>query len=279
MKKAVALLLFTLLVLTGCAGMTEGGSGGFVISKPGATATEAPSLVDDGPSEVTPQEDERPWTYPISREILDDPDGVLILVNKQNVLDKAYPSADSLVNTKVRKTSSSARQVRDIVEEALVAMFDAAEADGVKLYLHSAYRSYRNQAVMYENRLKSVGKDDGVVQLQGASDHQTGMGFDVISKAWIGNKFNEKFAETKEAQWMAENAPRFGFIIRYPKGKTDVTGIMYEPWHLRYVGAEVAEYMTEQGLTLEEFTEQYRAVLAEYQAMSGWNMETKTIGF
>lgn len=156
--------------------------------------------------------------------------------------------------------------VRETAAGALQAMFDAAAEDGAKLLLHSAYRSHYRQSVMYENRLKNIGRDDGVVQKGGASDHQTGLGFDIINAAWAKeSRLNERFAQTTEAQWMAENCPKYGFIIRYPEGKSDITGIMYEPWHLRYVGVEVAIYMTDNGLTLEEFTAEWRHALAEYE--------------
>ena len=203
------------------------------------------------------------WVYPIAREILEDPEDVLRLVNKENLLGKSYPDEATLVKTTVRKVSNSAMQLRDLCNEAMQRMFDAADADGITLYLHSAYRNFRTQEVLYYNRLKdNGGKDDGVVQKEGASEHQTGLGADVISKAWIGKKFNVDFADTDEAKWMAANCARFGFIIRYPEGRTDITGIMYEPWHLRYVGVEVAQYMTEKGLTLEEFAVEAALALA-----------------
>ncbi len=205
------------------------------------------------------------WTYPISREILLDPDDVIRLVNKENLLEKSYPDASTLVNATVSKTSSSKMQVREIAHEAMVTMFAAAKDEGIKLYLESAYRAYSTQATIYENRLKkNNGKDDGYVQKPGASEHQTGLGVDILSWAWRDSAMNEKFAQTQEAQWMAANCARFGFIIRYPKDKEEITGIKYEPWHLRYVGVEVATYMTENNLCLEEFTAQYRAALADY---------------
>lgn len=216
---------------------------------------------------------ETPWSYPVSREILDDPLGLIVLANKENLLEKGYPSESVLVKVNARKASSSDMKARDVAEEALERMFDAAEAEGVMLYVSSAYRSFRTQEVMHYNRVESMGYDDGVVQAAGASDHQTGMGFDVVSKAWIGSKFNVKFAQTQEAQWMAAHGPEYGFIIRYPDGKEDVTGIMFEPWHLRYVGVEVAQYMTAQGITLEEFTLEYRRAIELFDAGQAWESE------
>lgn len=229
----------------------------------GEASTDAEQASPDEPAAVT-------WTYPISLEILEDPLDIIQLVNKENLLGKDYPPSDDLhklEDAKVKKTSSDEKLVRRTAHDALVQMFDAAKGEGLTLMLHSAYRSHYRQSVMYENRLKSVGRDDGVVQKGGASDHQTGLGFDIINPEWAKkSRFNEEFATTAEAQWMAANCARFGFIIRYPQGKTEITGIMYEPWHLRYVGVEVATYMTNSGLTLEEFTEEWQDALAKYEA-------------
>ena len=120
---------------------------------------------------------------------------------------------------------------------------------------------------MYSNRLKkNNGKDDGVVAYPGSSDHQTGLGIDIINKAGIGKKFTTAFAETKEGKWVAENCWNYGFVIRYQKNKEDITQIMFEPWHLRYVGVQVAQYMHENDLSLEEFTAEWKEAVAEHQA-------------
>ena len=211
------------------------------------------------------------WSYGIPVDILEDPNDLIRLVNKKNLLDEKYPPDDELhqlVDAGVRKTSSGERLVRTVVNDSLKLMFEAAEADGIKLYLHSAYRSFRTQKTVYSNRIEKDGRDTGAVQSPGASEHQTGLSVDIISKAWIGKTLNAKFAETKEAQWMAANCARFGFILRYPEGeeKQEITGIIFEPWHFRFVGAEVADYITNKGLTLEEFTEEWRVELYAYLA-------------
>ena len=220
------------------------------------------------PVELYTSSPEPVWSYIIPVEILEDPNDVIRLVNKFNLLDEKYPPNDEihrLVDAKVRKTSSGERLVREPVNDALQLMFQAAEADGTRLYLHSAYRSFRTQRTVYENNLKRYnGRDLGIVQSPGASEHQTGLGVDVLSREWIGRTLNSKFAQTKEAQWMANNCARFGFIIRYPEGKEEITGIIFEPWHLRYVGIEVASHIMSEGLTLEEFTEEWRAELYAY---------------
>ena len=211
------------------------------------------------------------WRYRLPIEVLEDPNDLLRLVNKQNLLDDQYPPNDEihrLVDAGVRKSSSGERLVRTVANDSLKLMFDAAEADGIRLYLHSAYRSFRTQKTVYGNRIEKDGRDTGAVQSPGASEHQTGLGVDIVSKDWIGKTLNARFAETKEARWMAANCMRFGFILRYPDGKKETTGIIFEPWHFRYVGVEAANYITEEALTLEEFTEEWHEELYSYQTQA-----------
>ena len=208
---------------------------------------------------------ENAWTYPIPYELLTTSD-YIVLTNKENLLDDSYVPSD-LVKLTCRKISSDPIQMREVAAQALSDMFDAAKEDGVTIYAHSGYRSYRTQNTMYSNRLKrNNGKDDGVVAYPGASDHQTGLGIDVINKAGIGKKFTSAFANTKEGQWIAEHCWDYGFVIRYQKDKEDITKITYEPWHLRYVGVQIAQYMHEKNLCLEEFTSEWKEAAAAYQA-------------
>ena len=206
------------------------------------------------------------WTYPISYDLLTTSE-YIVLANTENLLDETYIPEDLTKDLKCRKISYDPIQMRQAAADALCALFDAAEADGIYLYAHSGYRSYRTQKTMYYNRLeKNKGKDDGVVAFPGSSDHQTGLGIDVINKAGIGKKFTEAFGNTKQGKWLAENCWDYGFIIRYQKDKEEITKIIYEPWHLRYVGVQVAQYMRDQNLSLEEFTQEWKEAVAEYEA-------------
>lgn len=205
------------------------------------------------------------WVYPIPYDLLMTSD-YIVLTNKENLLSEDYIPPD-LVKLTCKKISSDPIQMREVAANALSDMFAAAKEDGIILYAHSGYRSYRTQKTMYSNRLKkNNGKDDGVVAYPGSSDHQTGLGIDIINKAGIGKKFTTAFAETKEGKWVAENCWNYGFVIRYQKNKEDITQIMFEPWHLRYVGVQVAQYMHENDLSLEEFTAEWKEAAAEYQA-------------
>ena len=203
------------------------------------------------------------WDYPVLREILEDPQDVLRLVNKENLLEKNYPDQDIKMYRLVEVTApvtKGAHQLRAVANDALMEMFEAAKNDGIKLYVGSSYRSYRTQEVIHYNRKKSLGYDDRYTQVAGGSEHQTGLAADVVSWEYR-DKFQQSFGEKREGIWLRENCARFGFVIRYPKEKEDITGVQYEPWHVRYVGREAAMYIMENGLTLEEFTQEYLKVL------------------
>lgn len=210
-------------------------------------------------------EDVPEWTYPISPEIIANRNGYITLANQDSLLDGDYVPND-LMEVKLRQAVDDP-ELRKEAAEALSAMFAAAEEAGYKLYIKSAYRSYRTQNTMYYNRLEKLGYDDGLVAYPGASDHQTGLGVDVLNYAWTQKDgMNEKFAREEEAQWMAEHCHEFGFVIRYLEDKEEITKIKYEPWHLRYVGPEVAAYMAENNLCLEEFTQEWQEYVTAYEA-------------
>ncbi len=221
------------------------------------------------------------WEFPID---LQDMDPVMIrLANKHYLLEKTYApdpimtmaarkanKDGSNANGGLNKASGSKMQLQETCGKAMVEMFEAALEDGIRLYLKSAYRSYQTQNTMYYNRLKkNNGKDDGWVSKPGASDHQTGLGADIVSRSWRDKAMNEKFAQTDEAKWLYENAARFGFILRYPSDKEAETEINFEPWHYRYVGNPVATFIMENGLCLEEFHLQLQAAIDSFLANGG----------
>jgi len=219
------------------------------------------------------------WDFPV--DIADMEPDLIYMVNKSMFLDEDF-TPKNLVKMKSIKldkagnnTNGGVRQVdgtwqlREECAEALVELCDAARAEGHELYLKSGYRSYYKQAVMYENRIKKYGYDDGWVTKPGASDHQTGLGCDVVPKKWTDRGMNEDMAKEPETQWMAENCARFGFILRYPSDKEDITEINYEPWHLRFVGVPVATYIMDNGLCLEEFYDQLMTAIDGFIAAGG----------
>lgn len=124
----------------------------------------------------------------------------------------------------------------------------AASEQGLSMYVVSGYRSYSTQDGLYNRYVSQDGQAaaDTYSARPGHSEHQTGLAIDV-------NSVSYSFANTAEGQWLAANAHRFGFIIRYPESKQSVTGYMYEPWHIRYVGKTLAPKVYESGLCLEEY--------------------------
>jgi len=231
-----------------------------------AEVLDLSTLGDIEEAQMIIEEDfEKEWDYPISYELLTTSE-YIVLVNTDNLLSEDYIPED-LTKLTCRKISYDPIEMRETASNALNALFDAAKEDGIYLYAHSGYRSYRTQNTMYHNRLKkNNGKDDGVVAYPGSSDHQTGLGIDVINKAGIGKKFTKAFAKTKEGKWLAEHCWDYGFIIRYQEDKESITKIIYEPWHLRYVGVQVAQHMKENNLCLEEFTAEWKEAVAAYEA-------------
>ncbi len=210
------------------------------------------------------------WEYPLAPEIIKDPSQYITLSNRNVLLDSHYIPND-LVTASVRRAVGTGKmQLRKAANEAIVAMFDAASEAGYSLYLKSAYRAYSTQKTMYYNRLQKLGRDDGLVSFPGASDHQTGLGVDILNLEWTyKDGMNEKFASTAEAQWMEAHCHEFGFILRYMSDKEEITMIKFEPWHFRYVGVEVATYIMEKHISLEEFTQEWQDYLAQYEKNGG----------
>ncbi len=221
------------------------------------------------------------WTFPIALEEME-PDFVR-LANKHYLLEKDFV-AEPLVTVRQRKAdkngentnggllkaSGSKMQLQEACYEALVSMCEAARAEGHLLYLKSAYRSYQTQNTMYYNRLKrNHGKDDGWVAMPGSSDHQTGLGCDVVPRSWRDKSMNGKMGREPECIWMAAHCQEYGFILRYPEDKEEITEINYEPWHLRYTGIPVATYIMENGLCLEEFVEELQTAISAFLDAGG----------
>ena len=140
-------------------------------------------------------------------------------------------------------------------EDAFYKMQAEAHDLGLTLYISSGYRSYDYQAGLYQRYVDRSGKAeaDRYSARPGHSEHQTGLAFDL-------NTISDEFKDTEEGKWVAENCHKYGFIIRYPEDKESVTGYMYEPWHIRYLGTETATAVYESGLCLEE----YLGITSEY---------------
>lgn len=146
------------------------------------------------------------------------------------------------------------RYMRRDAAKALEEMFQGAYNEGITLIGVSGYRSYIRQQEIYEAniRLKGLEHTDRYSAKPGHSEHQTGLAMDVTCMDYFG-ELEEDFAYTKEGKWLEKNCYKYGFIIRYPKGREENTGYGYEPWHVRYVGRKAASYIFKYQIILEEY--------------------------
>ena len=144
--------------------------------------------------------------------------------------------------------------IRADVAPAVQQMFSDASNAGHALLFASGYRSETLQTQLYNNYVQADGQEaaDRYSARPGTSEHQTGLTFDVCLQNSLCN-LEESFGHTPAGIWIAQNAHNYGFIIRYPSGKETITGYMYEPWHLRYVGVDLATKLANSGLTMEEY--------------------------
>lgn len=261
-------VLMSLFILSGC---TDNDSE----TEPEDTVEEMPqeetqdndeAEINDGINNETEEEgthfeededvesDEPAITIDMEEDLLD-PDSIKVLVNKQYALPEDY-APDDLVTVEVPTVleNPEIRQLREVASEALTDMFAAAEEDGIILYARSGYRSYQTQVELFNNYVSNHGEEaaNRYSARPGESEHQTGLAMDVTSES-VNYQLTEAFGETPEGQWVEENAHDFGYIIRYLEGEEEVTGYQYEPWHLRYLGKELAADVAESGLTYEEY--------------------------
>lgn len=185
-----------------------------------------------------------------------DPQSVAVLINKQFALPDEYEPKD-LVYPDVRftfKEKIEKRMMRKEAAAALEELFEGAEKDGIYLAGVSAYRSHRTQTALFNRYVEKDGEEVAKTYsaVPGHSEHETGLAIDVSGSD--GKCAAEScFGDTKEAAWLADHATEYGFIIRYPEGKEEITGYKYEPWHLRYVGKEISADIGERNITLEEY--------------------------
>ena len=165
--------------------------------------------------------------------------GGILIANKTYALPASYDPGEILPET----------------QNAFNEMQQAAAEEGINLWICSGYRSYQTQVLTYQYWVDTDSREnaDRYSARPGHSEHQTGLGIDL-------NSVDDSFADTEEARWIAEHCSEYGFILRYPKSGEAQTGYMYEPWHLRYLGKELAKEVTRAGVTLEEYlgiTSQY----------------------
>ena len=182
----------------------------------------------------------------------------LVLVNFESPMEEGYKPELAVVE--------SGYEVDSRIAEAAKKMLYDAYREGMRIDVCSAYRSVAKQEQVFNQSLKerlnqgmgyweAFSDNRRSVAEPGTSEHALGLALDLISSHYT--KLDEAQEDTKEAKWLKENCYKYGFILRYPPEKTEITGIIYEPWHYRYVGVEDATKIMELGITLEEYLETY----------------------
>ncbi len=220
-----------------------------------AKDASAPSTQDE--SDVNSQADSQASSFDKMTHSLTEPSSIWVVVNKIRPISPLSYAPTDLVTSKIPLASSSTNssRLRQEPAAALQEMAAGAQAVGFKIMHVSGYRSYQYQVSVYNGYVQQYGQAgaDKVSARPGTSEHQTGLAVD-IGATNRKCELETCFADTPEGKWLAANAHTFGFILRYPEGKTEVTGYSFEPWHFRYVGKELAAEMNKQGIqTLEEF--------------------------
>lgn len=192
----------------------------------------------------------------LSSHIDTDPASITVLINKEYNLPSTY-IPDDLEIPNITFSFSGYKEkklMRKKAANALVSLFEAAKKEGLTIYGVSGYRSYKRQLEIYTENVKKDGEEEANLYSAkpGHSEHQSGLSIDVSTKS-IDNDLEVSFANTNEGIFIKEHAHEYGYIVRYPEDKCEITGYSYEPWHIRYVGKDLAAYLYENNLCLEEF--------------------------
>jgi D-alanyl-D-alanine carboxypeptidase len=180
-----------------------------------------------------------------------DPESILVLCTKNNILPSDYVPEDLVY------ISGTSHRLRREAAEQYEKMRQEAVSEGCRFTVYSGYRSYYTQQILYERYSNTDGTDgaDEYSARPGHSEHQAGLAIDISAGV-----SEEDLSQTETYRWLTENAHRFGFILRYPDGYSDITGYQYEPWHWRYIGTEAALVMYEEQIpTFEEYCGKYLA--------------------
>lgn len=185
---------------------------------------------------------------------ISNPDDLLTLVKKGFYLNDYEPKDLVNVDSEYVAPTCDHPQLRKVAAEALIKMIKDAEKDDMHLLLNSGYRSYEEQTKIYDETQQKYGEvyAKEYVATPGASEHQTGLGIDMTSQSVV-DKQRLVFGDTVEYKWVVKNCAKYGFIVRFTEGTDGITGISHEPWHLRYVGKDVAKEIMSKNWTLEEY--------------------------
>lgn len=178
-----------------------------------------------------------------------------------------YPLAEDFQPESLSEADNGYEADSRITESLKKMISDARETEDVRIIAISAYRDYDYQMELFEDKVRRLQQEEGysvkkareeaatVVAYPGTSEHQLGLALDLVDARHV--KLDESQENTAAYQWLSRHCAEYGFIVRYPNGKTDITGIIYEPWHFRYVGEEAAKVIMEKNITLEEYLADY----------------------
>ena len=244
----VLLLLVIVLLVRALGGGDQDGAADVSPSPSPSSSAEVTPSPSPTPTPTQPaKETEIPW--------------YLTLVNADHPLPEGF--------TVETTTLSNGLTYDSRAYNALMDMLNACKAEGLEPIVCSAYRSVERQTELFQNKIDSY-MADGLsydeayaataveIAVPGTSEHSLGLAADICALSY--QILDDSQADTAEQQWLMAHCSEYGFILRYPKDKEDITGIIYEPWHYRYVGVEAAQEITEQGLCLEEYLELYYEV-------------------
>ena len=213
---------------------------------PSAAPEESPAVSQEPVESEVPEETPEPVNSDLPQ--IDITSWEYILANLDNPIGEYTPTTETLEGQPL-----DARIIEPMKE-----FVAAARAEGLSVYLSSGYRDYATQQYLYNRKVAQYGEEVAktIVAPPGTSEHQTGLACDITDRYYESK--DRSLENTAMYQWMSQHCQEYGFIVRYPDGKEDVTGIIYEPWHFRYVGVEAATYIMEHGLCLEEFLDLYK---------------------
>ena len=223
-------------------------------NEPGYTATDNYDKDITSKVKVTNNIDnKKTGTYEVTYSVSDSSKNKTEIKRKVNVIEKpktqgTYIKGILIVNKKYSLPANYNPGVDQTASTALKQLQQAASTAGHNIPLISGFRSYSRQQTLYNNYVARDGQAlaDTYSARPGHSEHQTGLAFDV-------GKLDDNYGSTPAGIWLKENCHKYGFILRYPKGKESITGYQYEPWHIRYVGVEHATKIMNQNITLEEY--------------------------
>lgn len=183
-----------------------------------------------------------------------EPENLLTLIKKGFILPKDYEPKDLVFPNIPISPNTDNNKLRKNAAQALEEMYQAGLKENYHLVLNSGYRSYESQTEIYNEYFRKYDEVTarGLVAKPGSSEHQLGLSVDLTSQSVL-DKQKRVFGDTDEYKWVVKNAHKFGFILRYPKNRTALTGTSNEPWHVRFVGKEVAKIIYDNEWTLEEY--------------------------